>query len=262
MNTTNPPKKLSVTIITKNEENAIADCLASVAWADEVIVVDSGSTDKTVEICKSYGAKVLTTSDWPGFGCQKNRALSLATNEWVLSLDADEKVSTKLRDEIQDAINTNEENVAFRLPRNSSYCGQLILHSGWRPDYVTRLFPKLGAKFSDDIVHERILFEGEIKTLKEPLLHISYVDLEEVLDKTNRYSTDGAAMLYARGKRSSLSNAILHGFWAFVRTYFLRLGFLDGRLGFILAISNAETTYYRYLKLMLLSKNANSSLKD
>lgn len=262
MNTTNPTKKLSVTIITKNEENAIGDCLSSVAWADEVIVVDSGSTDKTVEICKSYGAKVLITKDWPGFGCQKNRALSLATNEWVLSIDADEKVSKKLRDEIQDAINTNEANVAFRLPRNSSYCGQFIRHSGWRPDYVTRLFPKLGAKFSDDIVHERILFEGQIKTLKEPLLHISYIDLEEVLDKTNRYSSDGAAMLYARGKKSSLSNAILHGLWAFVRTYFLRLGFLDGRIGFILAISNAETTYYRYLKLMLLSKDANSSLKD
>ncbi len=262
MNTTNPTKKLSVTIITKNEENAIGDCLASVVWADELIVVDSGSTDKTVEICKSYGAKVLITDDWPGFGCQKNRALSLATNEWVLSIDADEKVSEKLRDEIQDAINTNQVNVAFRLPRNSSYCGQFILHSGWRPDYVTRLFPKLGAKFSDDIVHERILFEGEIKTLKEPLLHISYIDLEEVLDKTNRYSSDGAAMLYARGKRSSLSNAILHGFWAFVRTYFLRLGFLDGRIGFILAISNAETTYYRYLKLMLLSKNTNADLKN
>lgn len=254
MNTTHKSTKLSVIIITKNEENAIGECLASVNWADEVIVVDSGSTDKTVEICKSYGAKVLTTDDWPGFGRQKNRALNLASNEWVLSIDADEKISKQLRDEIQNAINDNEVNVAFRMPRNSSYCGQFILHCGWRPDYVTRLFPKVGAKFSDDLVHERILFEGEIKTLKEPLLHISYIDLEEVLDKTNRYSSDGAAMLYAQGRNSSLSKAILHGFWAFVRTYFLRLGFLDGRMGFILAISNAETTYYRYLKLMLLSK--------
>ena len=114
--------------------------------------------------------------------------------------------------------------------------------------------PKTGAKFSDDLVHERILFEGEIKTLKEPLLHISHTDLEEVLNKTNRYTSDGAAMLFAQGKRSSLSKAILHGFWAFIRTYFLRLGFLDGRMGLILAISYAEGTYYRYLKLMMLTE--------
>ena len=260
MKPTNKPK-LSIIIISKNEEDAIGECLASVSWADEIIVVDSGSTDKTVDICKSYGAKILITEDWPGFGCQKNRALSLATCEWVLSIDADERVSEALQSEIQNSTKSSEHNIAFRIPRNSSYCGQFIRYSGWRPDYVTRLFPRLGAKFSDDLVHERILFGGEIKTLKEPLLHISYIDLEEVLDKTNRYSSDGAAMLYARGKKSSLRNAILHGFCAFVRTYFLRLGILDGRMGFILAVSNAETTYYRYLKLMLLSKNTNSDLK-
>ncbi|HSH98058.1 MAG: glycosyltransferase family 2 protein [Methylophilaceae bacterium] len=243
-----------MTIISKNEEKSIAECLASVNWADEVIVVDSGSTDKTVEICKAYGAKVYITEDWPGFGEQKNRALNLATGKWVLSIDADEIVSPELREEILSAIHSTESNVAFRIPRKSSYCGQFIQHSGWWPDYVTRLFPKSNTRFSDDLVHERVLFDGKIKSMKHPLIHASYLNLEEVLDKINRYSTDGAAMLLAQKQTSSLSNALLHGVWAFIRTYFIRRGFLDGRMGFILAISNAETTYYRYLKLALQSK--------
>lgn len=261
MKNTNKSSKLSVIIITKNEEDAISECLASVKWADEIIVVDSGSTDKTVEICKAFGAKISITDDWPGFGCQKNRALSLATHDWVLSIDADERVTEALSSEIQNSIKSAEPSIAFRIPRNSSYCGQFIRYSGWSPDYVTRLFPRLGARFSDDLVHERVLFEGKINTLNESLLHISYINLEEVLEKTNRYSSAGADMLFAKGKNSSLKSAVLHGAWAFIRTYFLRLGVLDGRMGFILAISNAEATYYRYLKLMLLLKNTNSDLK-
>jgi glycosyltransferase involved in cell wall biosynthesis len=249
---------ISVIIIVKNEESAIGECLASIGWANEVIIVDSGSTDRTIEICNSYGAKVSTTKDWPGFGKQKNRALALATGEWVLSIDADERVTKQLRDEILTTINKSTTNVAFRIPRKSSYCGQFINHSGWWPDYVTRLFPRSGAKFSDDLVHERVLFDGEIKTLIEPLVHISHTDLEEVLDKTNRYSSYSAAMLYARGEKASLSKAILHSFWAFIRTYIFRRGFLDGRIGFILAISYAETTYYRYLKLMMLASKKES----
>ncbi len=254
MNTTATQKKLSVTIITKNEEGAIEACLVSVAWADEIVVVDSGSTDRTVEICKSHGAMVHITTKWPGFGPQKNLALSLASHDWVLSLDADERISAELRAEIEDVLKSGVKNTAFRIPRKSSYCGQFIHHSGWWPDYVTRLFPKALGKFSDDIVHEHVMFDGAIKTLKNPILHISYTSLEEVLDKTNRYSSDGATKLVQQGKTASLSSAILHGLWAFLRTYILRLGFLDGRMGFILAVSNAETTYYRYLKLMLLSK--------
>ena len=253
-------QKLSVTIITKNEEAAIVACLESIAWADEIIVVDSGSTDKTIEICKAHGANVHSSREWPGFGPQKNLALSLASHDWVLSIDADERVSSNLRDEIQQVLSLNLQNTAFRIPRSSSYCGQFMHHSGWFPDYVLRLFPRLTAKFSDDIVHEHVIFKGEVRTLKNPILHISYTDLEEVLDKTNRYSRDGAQMFAERGKKSSLSKAVLHGLWAFFRTYVLRLGFLDGRMGFILAVSNAETTYYRYLKLMLLTKSKPSNI--
>jgi glycosyltransferase involved in cell wall biosynthesis len=245
---------LSVIIITKNEEKAISDCLASITWANEIIVVDSGSTDNTVAICKSFGAKVFITDDWPGFGKQKNRALALASGDWVFSIDADESVSSALRNEIEAVINNLNKITAYQIPRKSSYCGQFINYSGWRPDYVTRLFRRNSGQFSDDLVHERVIVNDAVGTLNEPLLHISYINLEEVLDKVNRYSTSSAAMAYSRGKHASLTSAISHGLWAFVRTYLLRLGFLDGKMGFILAISNAETTYYRYLKLYFLRK--------
>ena len=195
---------------------------------------------------------------WLGFGPQKNLALNLASKDWVLSIDADEVVSTSLKDEIQEAIQLNQASVAFRIPRSSSYCGKFIKHSGWSPDYVLRLFPRAHGKFSEDLVHEKVIFNGKIKSLKVPLIHTSYDDLEDVLDKTNRYSTAGASMMHANGKTSSLSKAILKGLWAFIRTYFIRLGFLDGRMGFVLAVSNAEATYYKYLKLFLLSKQQNN----
>lgn len=244
---------ISVVIITKNEAHAIADCLQSVSWADEIIVVDSGSTDDTVKICERFGAKVTVTDSWPGFGEQKNRALALATQSWVLSIDADERITPELQKEIEQAVKNNAE-ASYRMPRSSSYCGQFIKHSGWSPDYVTRLFKRGYGKFSDDLVHERLLPEHLTLTLKSSILHISYINLEEVLDKTNRYSTAGATMSFSLGKSATLGQAIRHGIWAFIRTYFIRLGFLDGKMGFILAVSNAETTYYRYLKLNFLSQ--------
>ena len=244
---------ISIVIITKNEAHAIADCLQSVAWADEIIVVDSGSSDDTIKICKQFGAKIFITDNWPGFGEQKNRALALATKSWVLSLDADERVTPELQKEILQVIKGNAK-ASYRMPRSSSYCGQFIRHSGWSPDYVTRLFRRDHAKFSNDLVHERLISEEATLTLISPLLHISYINLEEVLDKVNRYSTAGATMSFSRGKTATLGTAIRHGVWAFIRTYFIRLGFLDGKMGFILAVSNAETTYYRYLKLALLKQ--------
>ena len=244
---------ISIVIITKNEAHAIADCLQSVAWADEIIVVDSGSSDDTIKICKQFGAKISITDNWPGFGEKKNRALALATKSWVLSLDADERVTPELQKEILEVIKGNAK-ASYRMPRSSSYCGQFIRHSGWSPDYVTRLFRRDHAKFSNDLVHERLISEEATLTLISPLLHISYINLEEVLDKVNRYSTAGATMSFSRGKTATLGTAIRHGVWAFIRTYFIRLGFLDGKMGFILAVSNAETTYYRYLKLALLKK--------
>ena len=259
MNIENNKTSLSVIIISQDEEASIEDCLQSVKWADEIVVVDSGSADKTIEICQSYRAKFSSQTNWLGFGVQKNRALALASGKWILSIDADERVTPELQKEILEIIKNQPANTAFYIPRKSSYCGKFIHNSGWTPDYVLRLFPKQNAKFTDDLVHERVVFDGVIKKLKHPLLHLSYTSLEEVLEKTNRYSSDGAQMMRQRGKKSSLSKAIFHGFWAFFRTYIIKLGFLDGRMGLILAISNAETTYYRYLKLMMLSDNKNKN---
>jgi glycosyltransferase involved in cell wall biosynthesis len=261
MNKSEQKTPLSVIIITKNEGDSILECLKSVIWASEIILLDAGSTDDTVKIAKEFGVKTFICSDWLGFGPQKNRALKLASNEWVLSIDADERISDELAFEIKEIIQLNELDTGFEIPRLSSYCGQFIHHSGWRPDYVLRLFPRKSAKFSSDIVHERVLFNGRTKKLHNSIIHFSYETLDEVLDKANRYSSAGAEMLFNRGKRSSLSKAILHGWWAFLRTYILRRGFLDGKMGFILAISNAETTYYRYLKLMMLNREHHKSTK-
>lgn len=246
--------KLSVIIITMNEAANIRACLESVAWADEIIVVDSGSTDATSEICREFGARVFV-HDWPGFGVQKNRALGYAANEWVFSLDADERVTSELRSAIE-AVLRNEEDAcaAYRISRLSSYCGRFMRHSGWHPDHIVRLFRRDAARFSDDLVHERLLVEGQIGQLDGELLHYAFDNLEEVLHKVNRYSSAGAAMLQQRGRNASLGGAVLRGLWSFLRTYVLRGGFLDGREGFMLSVSNAEGTYYRYLKLMLLNK--------
>lgn len=250
--------RLSVIVITKNEESAIVDCLASVAWADELIVVDSGSTDRTVELCRGYTDKVHLTADWPGFGRQKNRALALATGDWVLSLDADERVTPELRREIEAAMDHPAGRVAFAMPRRSSYCGRPMRHSGWWPDYVVRLFSRGRGRFSDDLVHERLIVDGPVRRLTSPLVHEAFGSLEEVLDTMNRYSSAGAALMHERGRRATLTGAILHGLWSFFHTYVIRAGFLDGREGFLLAISNGEGTYYRYLKLLLLAERDRS----
>ncbi len=244
---------LSVIIICKNEAHDIDACLASVAWADEIIVLDSGSQDDTLSIAQKYTSNIHTNADWQGFGVQKNRALALATGDWVLSIDADECVSDALRLEIQQAIK-NSKHTVFNMPRSSSYCGHFIRHSGWWPDRVTRLFKRGTAKFSDDLVHERLVFAGKAAKLNAPLTHFTYKDLDEMLIKMNLYSSLGATNAQENGKHSSLVSAAGHGLWAFIRTYFLRLGFLDGAIGFILAVSIAETTYYRYIKLYFLNE--------
>lgn len=244
---------LSVIVITCNESARLRACLESVAFAGEVVVLDSGSTDDTVAIARSMGARVSQSADWPGFGPQKNRALDLATGTWVLSIDADERVTARLREQIEAAVAGGKFD-AYSVGRRSSYCGQYMNHSGWYPDRVLRLIRRGSARFSNALVHEALQFHGPIGRLEGELLHESYPDLESVLDKVNRYSTAGAQALHHEGVKGSLGKALAHGLWAFVRTYLLKRGFLDGRLGLALAISNAEGTYYRYLKLWLLQR--------
>lgn len=247
---------LSVIVITKNESQNIEACLRSVAFADQIVVLDSGSTDGTQALARNLGAQIEETSDWRGFGVQKNRALALANSDWVLSIDADERVSSALEAEIRAAIASQRFDV-YDCPRLSSYCGIDMRHSGWYPDRVVRLFKRGAAEFSNELVHEKLETQKDVGHLQQHLLHESFHNFEAVMDKANRYSTAGAQMLFLRGRTASPGKAIAHGMWAFFRTYVLKRGFLDGRMGLVLAISNAEGTYYRYLKLWLLARSRN-----
>ena len=249
-------KTISAVLITHNEAENLPDCLASLQdWVDEIVVVDNHSSDDTVRIAQQHGAKVLQTPDWPGFGVQKNRALDLATCDWVLSIDADERVTPELMAEIQSILATEPMLKAYEIPRLSWYCGKFIRHAGWRPDFVLRLFERDSARFSDDLVHERVVPTGNVGQLKHALLHYSYRNFSQVLHKVNAYSSASAQQAFASGKRSSMAGALGHGAWAFFRTYVLRAGFLDGSHGLALSISNAQTSYYKYLKLWQMAQD-------
>lgn len=242
---------MSVILITKNEAANIRECLQSVAWADEIIVVDSGSTDETCNIAREMGAQVHVQGDWPGFGPQKNRALGYAGKDWIFSIDADERVTPELRGEIEQAMRAGKAD-GYYCPRLSQFCGQFVHHSGWYPDYVLRLFKRSAGKFSESLVHESVLLTGRSEKLKNPLLHYSYLTADDVERKVEQYSTAAAQQMYQSGKRSSLVGATLRGGWAFVRTYLLRLGVLDGSAGLNIARMNARTTYLKYRKLEAL----------
>lgn len=244
--------RLSAIIIAKNEAANIGACLDSVAFADERIMIDSGSEDATAEIAAGKGARVVPHT-FEGFGPQKNFALSLARGDWVLCVDADERVSSALAVLIKYAVDAGTAD-GYEFPRLSSFCGRRMRHSGWSPDYVLRLFRRERGRFSDDLVHERVICEGSVERLAEPLLHAPVVRLEDALSRMDRYSTAGAAMLKAQGRRVSFASGIAHGLWTFARIYILRAGFLDGREGFLLAVANAEGTYYRYMKAWLAGR--------
>lgn len=245
---------LSAIIICHNNKATIRRCLESVSWADEIVVVDGGSTDGTLDIVRELATKVHQPADWPGHGPQKNRALDLATGDWMFSLDSDEWITPEVRAEIEAAIAAPGDKAAFMLPRRSSFCGRFMRHSGWWPDYVRRLFRRGTARFSDDRGHDRLIVNGAVGRLSSPIHHETVTSLEQLIDKMNSYSAMTARNLHENGRSASILTALLHGGWAFFRTYLLRAGFLDGREGLMLAIANAESSYYRYAKLALLGK--------
>ncbi len=246
--------KLSLIVITKNEEAAIARCLGSVPCAEEIIVVDSGSSDRTVEIAKSLGAKVIVTSDWPGFGPQKQRALDLAQGEWVLSLDADEWLDPDAIAPLQAAMAADA--TAYRISRRSRFCGHVINHCGWSPDYVTRLFRRGQGRFSDDLVHERVIIDGPVRTANFRIEHDSITSRADAEDKIIRYSTAAAAQMFARGKHAHPAKAALHGWAALIKTLVIRAGFLDGKAGWDVADYNRRYTYEKWRRLAELSRKA------
>jgi len=247
--------QLSAIVITRNEAANIGECLDGLAFCDERIVVDCGSSDGTVEIARAKGARV-ETHEWRGFGVQKNFALSLATGDWVLSIDADERVTPELAQAIKAAIAGGGAVDGYELPRVSSFCGRPMRHSGWFPDYVLRLFRRGQGRFDDALVHERVILSGTVKRLDKPLIHHPVLRLEDALSRMDRYSTASAQTLVASGRKVSFATGLSHGFFAFFKTYVLRLGFLDGAEGFLLAVANAEGSYYRYMKAWLAQRAA------
>ncbi len=247
---------LSVVLIVKNEAENVKKCLDKIKdIADEVIVLDSGSTDETVNICKTYGAKVFNNDDWPGFGKQRQIAQSYATKDWVFMLDADEHFTEQSRKEIRGIVENNEQNTVWQIPRLSKVFGRFIKHSGWYPDYVIRLYAREKVVYNDSLVHEKLAVPTEIKikNLKHHLLHYTYKDVVDYLVKSAGYAEAWATQRAQQGKKTSITNALMHGVACFIKMYLIRLGFLDGKQGFILALLSGHSTFVKYIALWVMN---------
>lgn len=248
---------LSVIVIVKDEADRIADCLSSVAGiADEIIILDSGSGDNTVELCKQFTEKVFET-DWPGYGKQKQRALDKASGDWVLSIDADERLTPELADEINTVINSNPEEVAFKMQWAVVVFGKQLNH-GRSARFVSRLFRRAGASFTDAIVHEKVLFpEGKIGKLKNRLLHYTVRDYEHLMNKSCQYAWLGGKKRYEAGKQGGgLWGASVRAILVFLQIYILRGGFLDGSVGFLIAVNYSQGAFNKYAALWSLRQNS------
>jgi glycosyltransferase involved in cell wall biosynthesis len=240
-------EKLSVVIIARNEEKNMERCLKSVLWADEIVVADSGSTDGTAAICERHGCRVLGTP-WLGFSRTRGFVTARASNDWILSVDADEEVSDELRREILSILKTAPPFHGYRIPMRSFFLGKLIRHSGWDKESHVRLFHRKYGAYTDRDVHEGVRVEGEQGVLKGILRHYPYPSLQVYIRKMNQYSELGAESLRKSGKASSPSNALLHGIAKFIKMYVFQRGFLDGREGFALAYISAVSVTFKYLK--------------
>lgn len=247
---------LTVVIITKNEEINLRRCLDSVRFADEIIIVDSGSTDNTLAIAREYTEHVYQT-DWQGYGVQKQRALSKATGDWVLNLDADESVSKELQEEIIEMISSDSAD-AFRVPIQMYFYNKLLKYSA-SPKRHIRLFKRANACYSKDIIHEKVLVSPttRIGRLKNAILHHSYRDINHVLYKLNKYSSYSAKIRIETNKKTSFTMVLLSTGWMFGRCYILQRGFLDGKLGFLFAVLSAQGTFYRGIKQLYKDVNIN-----
>ncbi|MBU0665066.1 MAG: glycosyltransferase family 2 protein [Proteobacteria bacterium] len=244
--------QISVYIIAYNEAEKIQAAVHSVLWADEIIVVDSHSTDDTVQIAESLGARVVQV-DFKGFGDLRNRAMEACSHEWIFSLDSDERCTPEARDEILEIVRADKKSVdAYYVPRRNFFMGQWIKHSGFYPDYrQPQLFRKGVLVFKADMVHEAysINSSGKPGFLCHAIWQVPFKNLEEVMFKANKYSTLGAIKLAENGKAATMGKALARGLWSFFKLYFLKRGILDGWPGFVIALGNFEGTFYRYAKL-------------
>ncbi len=249
--------KISVYIIAYNEAWKIKDAINSVLWADEIVVVDSHSTDDTAVIAESMGARVVQV-DFQGFGDLRNRAIAACSHEWIFSLDSDERCTPKVRDEILQKLAAPGKTEAWYIPRRNFFMGRWIKHSGFYPDYrQPQLFKKGKLVFEPDMVHEayQVLSSEPPAYLKHAIWQVPFKDLEEVLHKANKYSSLGARKLADKGKEGGMAKALGRGLWSFCKLYFLKLGILDGWPGFIIAVGNFEGTFFKYAKLHELNSS-------
>lgn len=246
-------KKISAVIIAKNEEVNLVRCLASLSWVDEIVVYDSGSTDKTVDIAKNMGAKV-SVGPWLGFGPSKKHATALATNDWIISVDADEEISPGLADEIRQIVDTTDGSIAFKIPRLSFYMGRWIRHGGWYPDYQIRLFNRQFANWNMAPIHEKVE-ATELAVLKSNMHHYVFKNIDHQVATNNKYSTLQAQALFEKNKSFSFFHFLTKPYVKFIECYILKLGFLDGWAGYIIARNAAYSVFLKWVKLKELYDN-------
>ncbi len=250
---------LSVIVITKNEERNIEDCLNSVCWTHEIVVVDGGSDDKTLELARKFTSKVFV-KPWEGYGASKNFALEHCTGDWVLWLDADERVTDELGKEIQVVVSQQNTPLSvYEMARKAFFLGKWIKHCGWYPGYVPRLFKRGVGRFSENKVHERFEFDGAVGRLNSDLLHYTDPNLWHYLEKFNRYTTLAADEMMEKRTKFHLSQLIVRPVWVFIRMYVLKLGFLDGVQGLILCVLSSGYVFTKYAKLWELSTGTERS---
>lgn len=245
-----PP--LSAVLITKNAVAQLQECLDSLAFCDEIVVVDSGSEDGTIALAQSRGARVIQ-AEWRGFGPQKQFAVGQATHDWVLCLDADERVSPRLQAAIAQALNEPGHH-AYRFPRCNRFLGRSLRHGEGYPDWSLRLFDRRYARWSDDAVHEKVIAAGEVGTLEGDLLHDSAETLDAYLSKQNRYTTLAAQQAFSAGRRAHAGHLLLSPLLRFVKFYFFRLGFLDGLPGLVHILIGCGNSFAKYAKMLDLQK--------
>lgn len=248
---------IAAVLIVKDEEAHLRACLETLTWVDEIVVLDAGSQDATLEIARKFADRVVVDDDWQGFGIQRQRAESLVESDWILMVDADERVTPALRTSIQEVLSTGESAI-FSLPRLTWCFGDYIRHSGWYPDRVARLYPRGRAGYNAALVHEKLENPDglPVKPLEGDLLHFTYRDLRHYLEKSAHYAQAWAEQQAASGKRGSLSSGITHGIGCFLRMYLFKAGFLDGRQGLLLALLSAHSTFAKYADLWVRTRTS------
>lgn len=251
---------LAAVLIVKNESENLADCLATLDWVDEIVILDSGSKDATEKIALAAKAKFYVNEEWPGFGKQRKIAQGYVTSDWVLWVDADERVTPELRTSIQKVLANPTENIVYAIPRLSWVFGRFIRHCGWYPDRVLRFYPVKLTQYNESLVHEKVIVHKNMQTknLTGNLLHYTYRDLEHYLVKSAGYAAAWAEQRQLKGKKASISQGLVHSLGCFFKMYLLKAGFLDGKQGFLLSILSAHSTFVKYADLWIKTCTSNS----